>query len=50
MVDNLLHPNTYVGVVFITPENHPLDVRGEIEYSSARFKAVAVIAAMQKAH
>lgn len=50
MGDNLLHPDTYVGVVLTAPENHPLDVRDEMEYASARFKAVAVIAAMQKAH
>ena len=29
-------------------EIHPLDVRDKIEYVSARFEAVAVVAAMQK--
>lgn len=36
------------GAQFTVPEIHPLDVRDEIEYVSARFEAVTVMAAMQK--
>lgn len=45
---NLLHPNRDGGAPFAVSEIHPLDVRDEIEYVSARFEAVAAIAAMQK--
>lgn len=46
--DYPLHPNTDRGAPFTVSEIHPLDVRDETEYVSARFEAVAVIAAMQK--
>ena len=52
--DNPLLPDTHGGfqgrggVQFTVPEIHPLDERDEIEYVSARFEAVTVMAAMQK--
>lgn len=46
--DYPLHPNTDGGAPFTVSEIHPLDVRDEIEYVSARFEAVAAVAAMQK--
>lgn len=52
--DNPLHPDTeggFRGEEAFSPlfqKIPPLDVRDEIEYVSARFEAVTVMAAMQK--